>query len=406
MPLQLDPEPVAWSPSTRAEPWTRRTIRELGHDESFLEERIAEQPLHLLGLDRFQFGGPLAVFRQRSFQNPQQREVIPDLLLLSLAGHVAIVEVKLADNPELRDRRIVAQVVDYAGTLCDCDEDDLLEALAGTFTVDPPTSWMDLVARSFPKLTPGDAAHLASRFIRNIRSGNLQLVIACDSVPSGLREMVAALSRPAALDFRLQVAEIATYAREGSEELLLIPTTPMRTEVVARTVVTVVTAAGQSAPTVEVSVTPLEELEARLASTRKGESRNRWTEADFVQALKGLPDEVVGLASWKLYTALKAVALRARFGTGKAPSFSPRLAGFGSGSPVTLWADGSLSINYGYIWGDPSAVSAGEVLAKALGAKLGDPVPPDDRSPRYPRYESAVWVPHVDEFVKALTRTS
>jgi hypothetical protein len=222
-----------------------------------LETRLAEAPAHLLELDPFTFPSPLVALRQTVFRTPQGRDVRPDVLVLAPNGQVAIVEVKLHDNPELRDRRVIAQVIDYAATLSTCAEDELLEACASAVGGLESDSWERLVQQLFRRaaeaqkvsLPMQDWAGLARRIADNVRAGQIHLVIACDEAPEGLRELVQALCRQATLhDFRLHVAEVAAFVppeAARADELLLIPAVPLRTEVVGRMVVTVNTPAAQ-----------------------------------------------------------------------------------------------------------------------------------------------------------------
>jgi hypothetical protein len=103
------------------------TVRGLGKDEQFLEELIATHP-ELLELEAISTGihRPFKVFRQNDFMNALERTVIPDVTIFSASGHVIIVEVKLSDNPELRDRKVLSQVIDYAGAFVDRSDDELI----------------------------------------------------------------------------------------------------------------------------------------------------------------------------------------------------------------------------------------------------------------------------------------
>ena len=84
------------------------TMRGLGKDEQFLEELIATHS-ELLELETITTGihRPFKVFRQNNFTNALERTVIPDVTIFTASGYIIIVEVKLSDNPELRDRKVL-----------------------------------------------------------------------------------------------------------------------------------------------------------------------------------------------------------------------------------------------------------------------------------------------------------
>src|SRR5687768_13211375 len=120
------PSPLIWRSKTPADRWRPTTLRALGKSEDFLQEVLAQHP-ELLGLDTLANGirPPFATFREVQLETPLGRLVPADVVLLSQSGHLVIVEAKLADNPELTDRQVIAQVLDYATALTGYDADTL-----------------------------------------------------------------------------------------------------------------------------------------------------------------------------------------------------------------------------------------------------------------------------------------
>jgi hypothetical protein len=111
---------------------------------------------HLLGLEdrRTHVRGRYARFHQLRLDTPQGRSVYPDILFLTESGHVIIVEVKLSDNGELGDRRVVARVLDYAASLAASSQADIEEAFAGP----GGAPFADLVRLQVPGDRPGGRA--------------------------------------------------------------------------------------------------------------------------------------------------------------------------------------------------------------------------------------------------------
>src|SRR5688572_10721496 len=125
---------------------------------------------------------------------PNGRGIYPDIVYLWQSGHIVVVEVKLADNPELKDRRVVAQIPEYAASFARYSEQDLF-ALFGKGHA--ATSWAELVSALFPE--SADPERLARRFLEKFRSSRLHLLIACDEAPTGLKELVRGVVGQSAL---------------------------------------------------------------------------------------------------------------------------------------------------------------------------------------------------------------
>src|SRR5437762_8916349 len=139
-------------------------------DEKFLEDLVASHP-DLLGIggwnDETDIEGPFHSFTQLSLRALNGRSIAPDLVLLSRSGHIVVVEVKLSDNPELRDRQVVAQLLEYAASFIQYTEDEFL-ALFGSRAQESRT-W----ARFIQTLFPNAPERLARRFLDKFRTGKL-----------------------------------------------------------------------------------------------------------------------------------------------------------------------------------------------------------------------------------------
>jgi hypothetical protein len=245
--------------------WIPTTIRALGKDEDFLEAQIGKAPA-LLGLEdlRTQVRGPYAAFHQLGVETPLYQNVAPDIVFLTASGHVVIVEVKLADNPDLRGRKVVAQIVEYAASIARYSEEELVELFDSDLTVGAPFS--EVVRKHLPECD--DPIDLANELVRKIQAAEIHLVVACDQAPEGLREFMKAVTAQQALgNYELRVCEVVPYIQAGGTGggAILVPSGILRTEVVARTVVEVKAVDGQK-PTVTAQVTPQDVVQANLAA--------------------------------------------------------------------------------------------------------------------------------------------
>lgn len=210
------------------------TMNNLGHNEQFLEDVIFNHP-EVLGLCSRKTGvfGPYLPFRQLVFKNLENRKVVPDIVLLSASGHLIIVEVKLAGNQELRDRRVLSQTIDYAATLSMLDEDSLTTSFVNQ---SEHNTWTELLSASFDELEAVDA--FSELILNRCKEGELHLVVATDFAPPGLKKGMEAIAVQKSLAFNFRLVELQPY-KGVDGGLIFIPSTKITTEIVERTVVTV-----------------------------------------------------------------------------------------------------------------------------------------------------------------------
>lgn len=250
---------------TETRPWRATTLRNLGKNESFLEEIVATTP-DVLGLDPYEtgIGKTVVAFRQTQLPTPTGRVVVPDVVLLSESGHIVIVEAKLGDNPDLKGRPVIAQVIEYAASVANLSDDELLMWLKA----DDDESWAKFVQRTFPNAENPD--RLAAALRRRMKDAELHLVIVCDRAPDGLRDLVRAVAGQAALGaFKLHVVELTPYVADGVSGILLVPTAVAQTEIIARTAITVSYAEGKQ-PGVTVVASSADEVAEAVAEVRAG----------------------------------------------------------------------------------------------------------------------------------------
>jgi hypothetical protein len=273
------------------------TLNSIGKDEAFLEEIIAEHP-ELLGLESRQKGiySPFVVFRQVNLKTPNNRSIIPDIVILSASGDVIIIEVKRFDNPELRDRRVIAQIIDYAASFSALSKKEIVSAFNRNHQ--QIKKWEKLVTVFFPE--ESDIDDLSNTLLHNIQTGRLHLIIACEKAPSGLKELIRGVVKQSALDFELGVMQITPYLNpdSGHDEIIFISATILETETIARTVVTVSHQEGQVEPSVDVQTTTMEEIEEKIDQLRAGKTSKyngrEWEDSEIDDAFYTHDDPLIG----------------------------------------------------------------------------------------------------------------
>ena len=301
------------------------TLDKLGKSEADLESIIASQP-HLLELEAQVEGiqGPFAIFRQYDLTNSLDLAVVPDLVIFSASGHVIIVEVKLWKNPELRNRKVLAQVMDYASAFADTDPEELTSIFnKGHRSGD---TWEELIATLFPESPYQE--HLAKRISDRLWSGEVILIVACDRAPVGLVSLLSGVSRQSAVPFEIRLAEITPYVSEDTAEKpwLFVSKTKLRTEIVSRTVVTVqYSGTALERPSVHVETTSMDDIEQRMAEASEARV---WTDEEIEQAFSESDSPVIR----KLFEMARYESNANRFaspGPKRNPAFGFYLRGIG-----------------------------------------------------------------------------
>lgn len=231
-----------------------------------------------------------------------------DILAFNALGDMAVMECKLADNPEIR-RKVIGQIIEYAAFLNRLDYTELDEIV------------MRRTGKRLHRLIEEkvgdpdwDAADFQAAVERNLASGRFTLIIVVDRMEETLGVTLEYLNACALRNVSLHALEMCHLADGGVE--ILIPQ--------------VFGSSGERAPT---------------------ESAKRtWTEEDYlVQAAERMAPEGQERLR-RLLEFAKANADRVSWGKGKTGSMSFQIVF--QGRPVTvfsLFADGYLVVGYGHI---------------------------------------------------------
>ena len=153
-----------------------------------------------------------------------------DILYVTPAGQVVLVETKLWRNPEAR-REVVGQILDYAKHLTGWTY-DTLDQRAATAAKSMRGHLLRCVRTRLPDV---DEAAFVDSLNRSLSSGDFVLLIVGDGIRYGAESLVAFLERFGNLKFRLGLVEVAAFElHDGST--LLQPRILAKTEIIERTV--------------------------------------------------------------------------------------------------------------------------------------------------------------------------
>ncbi|MEM2889187.1 MAG: hypothetical protein QXR42_06900 [Candidatus Bathyarchaeia archaeon] len=278
------------------------TIR--AKEESELQKLLIESP-SLVTIDEIREGVSPLVFALGGFGLPGSGST--DILAFSSQGDIAIIECKLATNPEIK-RKVIGQILEYAAYLWQMTYEEIdsrIQKLKGK-------SLAELVAESIAG--EWDEELFRDGVRQSLENGSFILVIVVDEINDELRRIIRYVNECSKSAFSLHAMEMNRFQTDKVE--VLVP------------------------HLYGASMKP---------STKK--QRGQWSEEEFFKALEEKNEaEVVGIVK-ELYNWTVNMADRTWFGTGKDKgSFTFHyLKEAKTISVFTVYTDGKLQLNYGWL---------------------------------------------------------
>lgn len=214
-------------PDGQPRPLRRRPLGS-GFDERWLQALLFEHP-ELVPLDDLEpgAGALIPVCRELPIARAGG-SVFLDILGVTAAGRLVLVECKLWRNPQAR-REVVAQILEYAALLRRWTYADLTARLKASLRSHAADPLFEIVRSRLPD---ADEARFVDAVARCLRTGDFQLVVAGD----GIREDVSALAEHVGgFGARLALVEFRLWS-EDAGRTVVVPHVPFRTEVVRQRV--------------------------------------------------------------------------------------------------------------------------------------------------------------------------
>ena len=205
---------------------------EKDYDEQWLQNLLFKYPqsLPIADIDD-SFLGLVPICREMNTQAG-----LIDNFYLTPRGKPVILEAKLWRNPEAR-RKVIGQVLDYAKELARFDYFALDRAVRAarrsTEREDPPRGAFEVVSAASPDL---DEAHFVDSVSRNLRRGDVLLLIAGDGIHEGAGAIADFLESHGTLQFTFGMVEMAIFELpDGST--LVEPRVIAQSQIIRRVVV-------------------------------------------------------------------------------------------------------------------------------------------------------------------------
>jgi hypothetical protein len=183
-----------------------------------------------------------------------------DILYVTEAGQLVLVETKLWRNPEAR-RMVVAQILDYAKQLTSWSFTDLLRETA-VATKKSANYFLERVKQSIPDI---DEASFVDSVSKGLQSGDFLLLIVGDGIRTGTESLVNFLDQYGHLRFGFGLIEVAAF-KMPSGDLLLSPRVLAKTQILEKTILIGSTGTVSVEELVEAQD---QELDERLVATRQ-----------------------------------------------------------------------------------------------------------------------------------------
>ena len=237
----------------------------LRFDEKWLQAQIYEN-INLLKVTDPVYDRVRIVPLCREFTlNDSIRNVFLDILAVTETGRLVLVECKLWKNPQAR-REVLAQLIEYASLLQYLSYGDLVAKLhryVGRENGDP------IIQRFREAGVEASEPVLIDRIARSLKDGDFQLIIAGDGIRADIQNLAHSKVLGGAKS-DISLLEIGIFEND-QDGIILIPSVPVRTETLTKTVLVTPTGAPV---TIQEDVPEASEVEPSRQMTSETKARN------------------------------------------------------------------------------------------------------------------------------------
>lgn len=280
-----------------------------------------------------------------------------DALCVDPAGALYMIETKLYRGTD--NRRVLAQVLDYGAGLWKeyRNRSDFLASVDENAARTLKRSARHEIEKQF-ELNSEEADCLLTNAAQNIIDGHFNFIVLMDHIDENLKNLFTFVNTNTV--FSIYGVEFEFYGID-EESTLAIPR--------------------------------LHGAETPKSTTRKGPGPIS-DETFFEQAAHTVSPEIVsGLRALYQFSLVEADVVT--WGRGPTGSFNPKFTAVSPKSLYTVYSDGRLYVNFGWLGRTESGRMAVDILAKALRT-MGCELPGDFRQ-RFMRIDAAWWAPRIEE---------
>jgi len=329
--------------------------------EEYLQKYIYENPA-VIPLDDIREDLRLFIFA-REFPTPSGPI---DALAIDDEGAIYIIETKLYKNPD--KRLVVAQVLDYgAGLWKSSDDYSEIERLIDKTVNQKFDMPFRQKLQDFFGIDEQQVDTVLNRFKSDLGSGCFTFIVLMDHLHDRLKDLITFIN--ANSRFVLLGCELEFYMHEDLE--ILIP--------------------------------KLYGTETRKHSST-GTSRKKWDERTFFEDVRVRLGPSVEKKIRKLYDYIQRSADHISWGTGTMRgSFNPKYERISARSLFTVFSDGVLQVNFGWLTDDESTREFRKKLKDALES-MTHLTFPKDYEEKYVTFQAQQWTEEVEDIINVLSQ--
>lgn len=271
--------------------------------EAELQKLLVESP-SLITLDEIREGVSPLVFAISEFGLPGSGAT--DILAFTVDGHIAIIECKLAANPEIK-RKVIGQILEYAAYLWQMGYEEIdarIQKVRGK-------SLVELVEESVTE--EWEEEQFRNGVKQSLENGSFILIIVVDEINEELRRIIRYINECSKSIFSLHALEMRRFRSDKTE--VLVP-----------------------------------HMYGVSPKPPPSGAKKKWTEDRFFTTLNKKVPKVVSIVK-TLYEWSRDNADRIWFGTGtETGSFTFHYLKDGKTVSVfTIYTNGRLTLNYGWL---------------------------------------------------------
>lgn len=284
-----------------------------------------------------------------------------DVLEVDSEGDIYIIETKLYKNPD--KRFVLAQVLDYGASLWNFYEDPekFIQKLDQRLINKTNKGLNDIIGGNF-----GNTEEILDNIKQNVINGTFKFVILMDKVPQNLKNLILFINQNS--QFNVYLVEMEYYKHEDYE--ILIP-----------------------------HVFGAESKKKVISVSR----RKKWDENSFFEDAKRKPAFYDAVR--KLYKFSQQKANEISWGTGSTTgSFNPKFHSISKRSIYTVWSDGRLTINYGWLDDNEHMIQFREKLLFELKKIKSIANYVRKSGNKYPIIPPIAWTPVVEKLMRIIKK--
>lgn len=211
-----------------------RTREGSGYDERFVQELVHHTPTVLPVAEVEPAFSPLIAV---CMELPLASGYL-DNLLMTPRGDLVAVECKLWRNAEAR-REVIAQVIDYAKDLQSLNYEGLEAAIRKACHAPNFSLYAHVCSAIGEDDALSDEALFVDAVSRNLRRGHYLLAVVGDGITEGVEGLTEFLQQHAGLHFALVLVQLSIHKLPNGDQLVVVPSIPLRTTNIVRGIVQV-----------------------------------------------------------------------------------------------------------------------------------------------------------------------